>query len=237
MKKTNDCNIDFKRVMLMPKLTEEQKEKRKDIAQKVGDALWNSSAFAMVFILAVILICGTAFIFLLFYSAEESKEQYLADEQARAYYPSEGETCGDCEYGVDLADLGVELLDYEAYYRNEWGTEGCAPYTTCEYIFSTKDALESPTTVYTLHYEVRKAKNADELDELEEKIKGGGRYHDGTVPVAATLDYGAANAYWMEDELYLRYDDNCLMVFYRDTTRELLESQVCADFMRTEMKL
>ena len=106
----------------MPKLTEEQKEKKKDIAQKVGDTLWNSSAFAMVFILAVILICGTAFIFLLFYSAGESKEQYLADEQARAYYPSEGETCGDCEYGVDLADLGVELLDYEAYYRNEWGT-------------------------------------------------------------------------------------------------------------------
>ena len=100
----------------------------------------------------------------------------MADEQARAYYPSEGETCSDCEYGVDLADLGVELLDYEAYYRNEWGTEGYAPYTTCEYIFFTKDALESPTTVYTLHYEVRKAKNADELDELEEKIKGGGRY-------------------------------------------------------------
>lgn len=97
-----------------------------------------------------ILICGTAFIFLLFYSAEESKDQYLADEQARAYYPSEGETCGDCEYGVDLADLGVELLDYEAYYRNEWGTEGYAPYTTCEYIFSTKDALESPAIVYTL---------------------------------------------------------------------------------------
>lgn len=213
------------------------KREKEGYCPKGWRALWNSSAFAMVFILAVILICGTAFIFLLFYSAEESKDQYLADEQARAYYPSEGETCGDCEYGVDLADLGVELLDYEAYYRNEWGTEGYAPYTTCEYIFSTKDALESPTTVYTLHYEVRKAKNADELDELEEKIKGGGRYPDGTVPVAATLDYGAANAYWMEDELYLRYGDNCLMVFYRDTTRELLESQVCADFMRTEMKL
>ena len=51
----------------MPKLTEEQKEKTKGLAQKVGDTLWDSTAIVMVLILAMILICGTVFFFLLFY--------------------------------------------------------------------------------------------------------------------------------------------------------------------------
>lgn len=221
----------------MPKKTEEQKEKTKGIAEKVGDTLWNSTAIMLVIILVTILLCSIAFFGLLFYhggaNAEEQRAALLEDEQARAYYPSEGETCGDCEYGVDLADLGVEPLAYEAFYR----CEDEPPFIMCDYLFSTKDDLENPTKEYTLSYVVWKTTESEELDEIEANFKKRWKTRYGDEGVAAKLDYGATEAYWLGDELYLRYGDNCLIRFNSVTTRELIESQVCADFMRTEMKL
>lgn len=219
----------------MPKLTEEQKEKTKGFAQKVGDTLWDSTAIAMMLILAMILICGTVFFFLLFYSAGEVNDEYLAATQAESieYQHVEGEVCTNYEFGIDLADLGVAPLVYEGYLP---GTEVDTPtYSFYEHTFSTVDDIESPTKAYTLHYSIWTDKKHDEgmLDEREKKYKK----EYGGEPVAATLDYGATDAYWLGDELLLRYGDDYLVVFYDDTTRELLESQACADFMRTEMKL
>ena len=47
----------------------------------------------------------------------------------------------------------------------------------------------------------------------------------------ADYDYGADKAYWIGDNLVLRYTDE-LILFDASSTKDLLDSEICAAFLR-----
>lgn len=220
----------------MPNLTEDQKKKGMHIAKTAGDITWNASVFAVIFLIIMGLIGGVMFLYMFNESSEQVEAEYRAEVQERTYadieyFPAEDEPCYDGEYYIDLADLGVKQL---AYQHTTLGYGGDFSYYTDERVLSTIDDLKAPTEVYTLHYDVWRGRRSQKaLDKKEARLKK----EYGGEAVAAELDYGAAEAFWLGDTLFLRYEEGYLFQFYGDSTRELLESQACADFMRTQMQL
>lgn len=220
----------------MSKLTEEQKESGNRFAKTLGNIAWNSTALVMVLLLVAILLFSVVGVFVFFNVAGEAEELYQAEVQERSYedieyLPAEGELCYDGEYYIDLTDLDVKQLAYE---HTTFGYGSSFFYYNDGRVLSTIDDLKAPDEIYTLHYDVWRGRRSQKaLDKKEARLKK----EYGGEAVAVTLDYGAAEAYWLGDELFLRYDEGYLFQFYSDTTRELLESQTCADFMRTQMRL
>ncbi len=53
--------------------------------------------------------------------------------------------------------------------------------------------------------------------------------------IEAIQEYGADKAYWIGDNLVLRYD-NCVILFKEDTTRSVLDSEACAAFFRKYLR-
>ena len=129
---------------------------------------------------------------------------------------------------VDFSDLGVETLKF-AHYNSEIEKEfgiKCSE----EYL-SMIDNIESPTSEYTLHYDVWYSKYKFFVDNKEKAIL---ESYEGDI-IPSEMDYGGKNSYWLGEQLVIRYDDKNLFVFHSDTTPNLLDTEICADFIRTEM--
>ena len=214
----------------MSKLTEEQKEKGRSFAKMVGDITWNASVLAVILLLIAGFIGGVMFLYVFNDSTQQAEAELLKDAyEGRAYCPTEGIE-HDATYYVDFADLGVTPLAYSYEGRNGSNLP-LTDYT--EYTYSMIDDENTPTEEFTLHYEVW-----DTVDPFftGRRVNSLKKHCDDEITVPE-LDYGADEAYWLGDDLLLRYGKSHLILFRNDTTRELIDSEVCADFMRNDMQL
>lgn len=132
---------------------------------------------------------------------------------------------------IDFSDLGVETLKFghsNSENEKEFGL-------TCskEYL-SMIDDIENPTLEYTLRYDVWGSKYKFLLDRKEKSIL---ESYEGEI-VTPELDYGGQSAYWIGEQLVIRFDDKNLFVLHCDaSTSGLFETETCAEFMRTELEM
>ena len=127
---------------------------------------------------------------------------------------------------LDFHDIDVEVMQYGKIYAAESGSPIINHATR---VYTTVDISENPTTKVSLDYEawnssldiLLKWKESAIKKQLEEK------------PVTVAFDYGAESAYWLGDVLILRYNEY-LFCFNENTSRELLDSEKCASFMKME---
>lgn len=213
----------------MSQLTKKDKKKIKGFVKEAGNIAWYTAILMVGLLIILCLIGGYAFLYLLSENAEEIESQGAGNiYEGRSYYPTEAEG-HDLKYYVDFVDLGITPLDYAYEGRNKSNL----PLTKhTEYTFSMIDNLEAPTEELTLHYRVWDSVDPFFVNRKVASLKK--QYDEITVP---ELDYGADEAYWLEDNLLLRYGKSHLILFYSDTTRELIDSETCVGFMRTDMQL
>lgn len=213
----------------MSLLTKKDKKKIKGFTKEAGNVAWYTFILMVVLLVILCLIGGAAFLYLMSENAEEIESQSLGNiYEGRSYYPTEAEG-HNVKYYIDFVDLGVEPLNY-AY---EGQNKSNLPLTKhTEYVFSMIDDLEAPTEELTLHYRVWDTVDPFFTGRKVNSLKK--RAEEITVP---ELDYGADEAYWLGDDLLLRYGKSHLILFYSDTTRELIDSEVCAGFMQNNMQL
>lgn len=80
-------------------------------------------------------------------------------------------------------------------------------------------------------YEVWLNRHASALEKKEKALQK--QYN--SEYIEAIQEYGADKAYWIGDNLVLRYD-NCVILFKEDTTRSVLDSEACAAFFRKYLR-
>lgn len=95
------------------------------------------------------------------------------------------------------------------------------------YVDSMVDRLGTPKQVWTLSYEIWRIPVKGLLDRKETQLQK--RYGEKTAET--DYDYGALHAYWIGEQLLLRYED-VIVFFHAETTREAIDNNSCADFMR-----
>ena len=156
---------------------------------------------------------------------EEIREEFVYNE--RSYYLL-SETERAMSPYIDFSDLDIETLKFSHYdneIEKEVGIKCWKEYN------SMIDNIENPTVEYTIHYDLWYSKYKFFVDRKEKAIL---ESYDGDI-VATELDYGRQNAYWLGEQLVIRFNDKNLLIFHSDTTEKLLKSKACADFIRTEM--
>ena len=141
-------------------------------------------------------------------------------------YAETEETYAD--YPVMLEDLGAEVMPYR--YTSCIGSV-MPTYTKDNYIDSMVDDIEKPTRIMTLEYEVWFA--SEKKQDSREKIL---QKQSSVKPETPRLNYGAENAYWVGDNLLLRYD-NCIVYFKDSSSRGLLDSETAAEFFQNEFEV
>lgn len=124
----------------------------------------------------------------------------------------------------DLEDLGVEIMPYR--YQSAIISDGLFTDHGI-YIDSLANDIEHPEKILTVEYEVWLNRHASALEKKEKALQK--QYNSECIE--AIQDYGADKAYWIGDNLVLRYD-NCVILFKEDTTRSVLDSEACAAFFR-----
>lgn len=129
---------------------------------------------------------------------------------------------------ITLEDLGVATLPYR--YESAIIQDNITV-DRGTYIDSQADQIEAPTQVVTLSYDVWMSTQVKALNKKEKQLQK--KYGK---PMTAHYDYGANSAYWMEDCLLLRFD-NCIILFYEESSKELLNNEVCDNFFHNEFML
>ena len=212
----------------MSLLTEKDKKKIKGFTKEAGNIAWYTAILMVILLVILCLIGGAAFLYLLSENAEEIESQGTGNnyEGLSYYLEEEGH---DIKYYVDFVDLGAKPLGYAA---ERIGGNSFPLTDNTEYTFSRIDDLEAPTEELILHYRVW-----DTVDPFFTGRKVNSLKKHGEEITVPELDYGADESYWLGDDLLLRYGKSHLILFYSDTTRELIDSEVCADFMRNDMQL
>lgn len=162
-------------------------------------------------------------------ATEDMSEDYIYN--GRSYYMLSDDTENVTLAQVDFPDLGVERLNFAHAGREiekEFGITRTGRY------LSMIDDIENPTKEYTLHFDIWSSKYKFFLDRKEKEIL---ESYDGDI-VTPELDYGGQSAYWLGEQLVIRCDDKNLLILHRDTTTPgLLETEICADFMRNELEM
>ncbi len=178
----------------------------------------------------IILLCIGAFLLITFTIAffgamnEAGKPEYQSPESLPAsYFEFQPEDYSSKEW-LDFQDLNEGIYQYGTISVAEGGFPGMNHATV---LFRTADNLENPTMEKILDYAGWTSDMALLLDLKEKSLK------KKVEPVALEADYGAQRAYRLGDTLVIRYP-NRLFRFHENTTRELVESEACAAFMKQE---
>lgn len=208
------------------------------MTDKKDSKLAELGVIILFIVFGIIVLMSITLLFFTLGIADEAKQSIVVSEDndnsknfiynGRSYYmPEEDMTT---PLYVDFSDLGIETLKFVHYnseIEKEFGIK-CSE----EYL-SMIDNIEKPTTEYTLHYDVWYSKYKFFVDKKEKSIL---ESYDGDI-VTPELDYGGQSVYWLGEQLIIRYDDKNLLIFHSDTTPNLLETEKCADFMSTEMRV
>ncbi len=214
--------------------TTKQIFKDKEFQKEVKDGIFSAVGLTTALMIGITFIIATVGFFLLMNSLDVSNKANIAkdaemtynDYVYREFHPYDDTLWDTGEY-VNLANLQIEPLTYTC--ETKTGYDEPAQ----EYYLSTIDNIKAPTEEYTLSYHVYTNVDISSVDEAEQELLDD---FDGT-PVAAQLNYGADTAYWLDDELLLRYDEQHLLYFYDDTTRALIDNEETAAFIRDRMQL
>ena len=199
--------------------------------KNIEKAFYYAVAFIIGLMVFLFLLVSLVLFFITLSQAGEQSAEVIKDEpmtyKGHTYYVTSG--LYDGEQYIDLADLNVECLEY-GYSGFNWNSYPL--YNHDQIFLSTIDTMEEPTEEYTLSYSVWKSPIFFFLDMKEKSLKND---YQGIIE-ETKLDYGAQESYWLGDALLLRYD-GCILLFDKDSTKELLDNETCAEFMRTKMKL
>lgn len=150
------------------------------------------------------------------------EEANLVPNAGNRYYKPSSEI--SAQFPITLENVGVSTLPYR--------------YTSCilsdnlisdqgVYVDSMVDRLGTPKQVWTLSYEIWRIPVKGLLDRKEKQLQK--RYGEKTAET--DYDYGTLHAYWIGEQLLLRYAD-VIVFFHAETTREAIDNNSCADFMR-----
>ena len=172
---------------------------------------------ALPVVIGILFLCCYGLVFSSF--LEEASPEPNVDGK---YYRPSGEVYA--QFPITLEDVGLETLPYR-YTSSFRGDNLISDRGT--YVDSMVEQLEQPEQVWTLSYEIWRNPVKGMLDRKEAQLQK--RY--GEQLAEAQYDYGAEQAYWIGEQLLLRYED-VIVLFNAETTRELVDSSVCADFMR-----
>lgn len=198
----------------------------KSFVKQLINALFTSTALVIVILIFFFLSCSTIGLFIFIHYAGNTVTETL---DGLPYHETNGIGYTTDTY-IDLTDLGVDPLKYGHY---SFRATDLPFFKHTTEIISEVDNLVSPDKQYILHYDIWRSSIPFILDIKEHSL-----LKDSKKAQKSTYDYGSHKAYWLDNgEFLIRYDDNHILLFRANTTKELIDSNVCAEFIKNNMTI
>ena len=187
---------------------------------------FSTAVIAIIFIL--FLIIGLFFTTLFFLPLLLSLNNYtpppdtsVGELNGRIYKPT-SEVISPNKKLPTLNDIGIEMQDY-AHMSTSVDDTPFVYHSTL--VLSTTDSVTNPTKLTTVVYEIFKSPAEPILDFKEKALN---KY------ISTELDYGSKSAYWLEDNLILRYEGQ-LLIIYGEPSRGIIDTSSFANAMRNKL--
>lgn len=186
--------------------------------EKIVDLLGSAVFLAIIVLFIIILLSLTVgfFGFFHYFDAPEANIGKYYYESTEDYTPN--------GLPINLINFNVEVLDF--YYRKASGVH--YPFLShYSYIDSLADDIKNPTQIITLNYDIWESSISFLLDRKEKSLQ---KKYKGEIE-EANFDYGSKKAYWIKDNLILRYESQ-IVCFNGNSPKNIIDNEICASYMR-----